>query len=216
MISGSILVMLHVFISSIFLLNFLIAILSAVYEFMMEEGEFEYKKAKYEFIEKYSIALTDPWGYSEIVIHPPPLNFLTIFLLPFMIKGVFMKSAAKVFAKFIFWFENFFYIIYFIFYEFLMWPLIIFKVLANIWRLSSFLAVFPMTLFWLLISPFYLTYAVFKDLFYLIKILCDYQEDEDNFKEKEEEDFKQDKIVIFNEIIDVMRSLMHLFKKKKD
>lgn len=36
------------------------------------------------------------------------------------------------------------------------------------------------------------------------------------FKEKEENDFKQDKIVIYNEVIDVMRSIMHLFKKKKE
>lgn len=55
-----------------------------------------------------------------------------------------------------------------------------------------------------------------KDLFYYIKILCDYQEEEQQFKEKEEEDFKQDKIVIFNELIDVMRSIMHIFKKRKE
>lgn len=36
------------------------------------------------------------------------------------------------------------------------------------------------------------------------------------FKEKEEEDFKQDKIVIYNEVIDVMKSIMLLFKKKKE
>jgi hypothetical protein len=59
-------------------------------------------------------------------------------------------------------------------YEFIMWPLIILKVLANIMRLSSILTVVPMMIFWIIIAPFYLTYAVFKDLFYLIKILCDY------------------------------------------
>lgn len=35
-------------------------------------------------------------------------------------------------------------------------------------------------------------------------------------KEKEEEDFKQDKIIIFNEIMDVMKSIMLLFNKKKN
>jgi hypothetical protein len=43
----------HIVISNIFLLNFLVAILSTVYEKMVDEGEFEYKKCKYEFIEKY-------------------------------------------------------------------------------------------------------------------------------------------------------------------
>ena len=40
-------------------MNFLIAILSAVYEYMIFEGEFEYKKAKYEYIEKYNVAFRD-------------------------------------------------------------------------------------------------------------------------------------------------------------
>lgn len=215
-ISGSILVMGHKFISSIFLLNFLIAILSAVYDYMQDEGEFEFKKCKYEFIEKYSIALMDPHGYYELVIHPPPINFFTIFLLPFMIKGSIMKAGSRVFAKFIFWFENSFFMLYFIGYLFCLWPLIIIKVLVNIFRLASIFTMLPMAIFWIIISPFFLLYGVFKDMFYLVKILCDYQEEEDSFKEKEEEDFKQDKIVIYNEVIDVMRSILHLFKKKKD
>lgn len=51
--------MIHKFVGSVFLLNFLIAILSSVYEYMQDDGKFEFKKAKYEFIEKYSIALMD-------------------------------------------------------------------------------------------------------------------------------------------------------------
>lgn len=70
--------------------------------------------------------------------------------------------------------------------------------------------------FWFVSGLVYLIFAVFKDTFYFIKILCDTQEDEDLFKEKEEEDFKQDKIVIYNEVIDVMKSIMLLFKKKRN
>jgi hypothetical protein len=33
--------------------------------------------------------------------------------------------------------------------------------------------------------------------------------------EKEEEDLKKDKVVIYNELIDVMRSVMHLFKRTR-
>lgn len=69
---------------------------------------------------------------------------------------------------------------------------------------------------WTFVGFFILLGYVAKDLFYYIKILCDYQEEEQQFKEKEEEDFKQDKIVIFNELIDVMRSIMHIFKKRKE
>lgn len=74
----------------------------------------------------------------------------------------------------------------------------------------------PLLILWFLVGPFVLTWGIFKDIIFLCKILCDYQDEEDQFKEKEEEDFKQDKIVIYNEVIDVMRSVMHLFKRKKD
>lgn len=71
-----------------------------------------------------------------------------------------------------------------------MCPLIIIKVIINIWRLASFFNKFFLTFFWLLTSPFYLLFGIVKDMFYLIKILCDYQEEEDSFKQKEEDDFK--------------------------
>jgi ABC-type thiamin/hydroxymethylpyrimidine transport system permease subunit len=56
-ISFSILMVLHVFISSIFLINFLVAILSTVYTTMIIGGEYTYKRDKYSYIEKYSIAM---------------------------------------------------------------------------------------------------------------------------------------------------------------
>lgn len=68
----------------------------------------------------------------------------------------------------------------------------------------------------MVVGPVYLIYATFKDCFYFVKILCDTKDDEGVAKEKEEEDFKNDKIIIFNEIMDVMKSIMLLFNKKKD
>jgi hypothetical protein len=174
-VSGSILIMIHKLISSIFLMNFLIAILSDTYEFMLEAGEFEFKRCKYEFIEKYSIALRDEWGYSELVIHPPPLNFLTFFMIPGTIKGSIMLSTAKFFAKLIFWCENSLFIFAFFMYELvLLLPVAYLRVMYNIVILSSKLTLIPLELFWLVAGPFYLLYVVFKDTFYLAKILCDY------------------------------------------
>ena len=68
----------------------------------------------------------------------------------------------------------------------------------------------------MVVGPLYLVFAVFKDTFYFVKILCDTKDDEGLIKEKEEEDFKQDKIIIFNEIMDVMKSILLLFNKKKN
>ena len=213
-LSNSVLTMLHVFISNIFLLNFLVAILSTVYEVMQEHGEFSFKCNKYEFIEKYSVAMLDQNGYSELVIHPPPINVFSFFILPCVVKPSLMKQAADGFSKFMFWFENTIYIMGFIVFEVLLFPLIYIKVGVNVVYLSSWFRLLPLILFWILVGPFVLIYSLSKDLFFYIKILCDYQDDEDQFKEKEEEDFRQDKIVIYNEVMDVMHSILHIYKRK--
>lgn len=188
--SYSVSMMIHVFIGNVFLLNYLVAILSTVYEYMMDEGEFEYKKMRYNFIEKYSVPMMNSWGYYELVIHPPPLNIFTFALLPFLIKGSFMRRGAECFSKFMFWAENFFYIIFFTFYEFVLCPVIFLRVIYNIFRLSTWWFFVPMFLFWVIVGPIYLIAMIFKDLFYFIKILCDYHDDEYMKNERNEEDFR--------------------------
>lgn len=208
--------MFHVIMSNIFLFNYLVAILTTVYSEMQEKGEFDYKTNRYKYIEKYSIAFLDSHGYSELILHPPPLNVFSIFLIPMVIRKSLMKRAADVFAKFSYWLENIFYIGGFFLYEMILWPIIYFKMTFLIFSLSSCLKVLPYFLMWLVCGFFFLFYATCMDIFYMIKILCDYQDEEDQFNENQEEDFKQDRIVIYNEVIDVMRSIVHIFKKKKD
>lgn len=137
-LSYSILMMVHVFIANIFLLNYLVAILSTVYEIMFEGGEFQYKSSKYKFIEKYSVALLEQNGYYEIVIHPPPMNLFTFFIYPFMVKSSIMKSAGSVYSKFNYWFENLFYILAYVLGELFMVPLVYFKVIFNIMKVAMF------------------------------------------------------------------------------
>lgn len=45
---------LHIFISNIFLLNYLIAILATVFEEMNEVGSFSHKSYMYQYIERYT------------------------------------------------------------------------------------------------------------------------------------------------------------------
>lgn len=80
-ISYEILMVMHIFVCHIFLFNYLVAILSTVFTMMAEASEFSYRCDKYEFIEKYSIPMLDEDGYKELVIHPPPFNFMTIPIL---------------------------------------------------------------------------------------------------------------------------------------
>ena len=142
--------MVHIFISNIFLLNYLVAIISSVYSIMIIQGEFSYKSNKYEFIEKYSVPLMDRWGYSELVIHPPPLNIFTIVLAPFTIRKHNMKKAANIFSKCIFWIENVAYIILMMFYFLFMVPLNYFIVLGNIFKLATGCRRIGLFFFWIL------------------------------------------------------------------
>ena len=172
--SNSALTMIHVFISNIFLLNFLVAILSTVYEIMQEHGEFSFKKNKYEFIEKYSVAMMDQNGYAELVIHPPPINIFSIFILPCVIKPEWMKKGADCFSRLMFWMENTIYIFYFILSEVVLFPLIYFKVIVTVGYLADWKRLIPLIVFWVVFGPFVLVYNLAKDLFFYLKILCDY------------------------------------------
>jgi hypothetical protein len=55
----SVFITVHVFLANTFVLNYLVAILTTVYEEMLEKGDFAYKSNKYMYIERYYIALQD-------------------------------------------------------------------------------------------------------------------------------------------------------------
>ena len=95
--------------ANIYLLNYLIAILSTVYEDMLEQGDFAYKSSKYMYIERYMIPMQDEWGFAELVVHPPPINYLVVILLPSIFENSVMKETAVVYARLIFWLENCYY-----------------------------------------------------------------------------------------------------------
>lgn len=126
-----------VFFGNVFLLNYLVAILTIVYEQMKVVGDFHYKCNRYQFIERYAIAMLDEHGYSELVIHPPPLNIFTVLLIPCIVKKDLMKKASVLFSKFIFWLENIVYIIAFIIYEVALVPIIFVRIIYNIIRLAE-------------------------------------------------------------------------------
>ena len=167
--------MCHVFLSNIFLLNYLIAILSTVYHYMVTKGDFNYKRSKYQFIEKYSIPLQEKWGYQELVVHPAPLNAFTVFLIPFTIRKQMMRSMANLFSKIVFWLENMVYIVLYAVYELVLVPFIFLKVVGNVFRVAGFFSLLPLLIIWCLYGPFVLIIGVFKDFYFFIKTLCNYQ-----------------------------------------
>ena len=89
-----------------------------------------------------------------------------------------------------FWMENSIYIFYFILSEVVLFPLIYFKVMITVGYLADWKRLIPLIVFWVVFGPFVCVFNLAKDLFFYLKILCDYQDEEEHFKEKEEEDFK--------------------------
>ena len=124
------------------------------------------------------------------MVHPPPINFFTIFLLPAVFRKGMMKRMSDIFSKFIFWLENIVYILVFLIYEVSLVPFIYVKVSINIIRLATFFNMLFLLSLWILFGILFLIYGVFKDMFFFFKTLCDYKDEDDQYKEKEEEDAK--------------------------
>ena len=124
---------LHIFIANIFLLNYLIAILATVYEEMADMGLFAYGSNKYQYIERYLNAMKDEWGYAELVVHPPPINYLSVLLMLSIFRNQWMLKASQIFSKTVFWLENcLFFITKMLVDELLLIPLIYLKLIKNI------------------------------------------------------------------------------------
>lgn len=89
--SHSILYMLHVTFSNIFLLNYLVAILTTVYDIMIKNGDFYSIDYQYQFITKYIKSIEEQNGYEVFILIPPPLNYFSTPLVFFS----FWKSTMK-------------------------------------------------------------------------------------------------------------------------
>jgi hypothetical protein len=199
----------HIFFSNVFMLNYLVAILSTVYEDMMNMGDFAFKCNKYKYIERYNTAFQDQWGYNELVIHPPPINLGLIALMFSVFDKNLMQSSSKAYSLINFWLENVLFFINQLFLELCLVPFIYCKLFLNILQLDAAthekLKMIP---FWFFVGPFYLIYGVCEDIFYYFKILSDYKLDDETKILKNKEDIKQDRVVIMTEIIEIMKAIM--------
>ena len=101
----------HLFVAKVLLINYIIALLMTVYNSMREKGDFAYKSNRYEYIERYQIALRDGWGYSELVTTPAPLSISLVPILLWVFDKPMFKKAADTVGKMFFWIENLFYIL---------------------------------------------------------------------------------------------------------
>lgn len=124
--------------------------------------------------------MQDEWGYEELVVHPPPINYLTGLIWFSIFKDNMMLRASSMFSKLIFWLENFaFFIPYMLVKEALLMPLIYLRLIYNIMRAeSNLLNALVLVIAWLIIGPFYLFYNLLIDMYFYFKVLFDYHEDD--------------------------------------
>lgn len=164
----------HVYIANIFMLNYLVAILATVYEEMLEQGDFIYKCKKYFYIERYMIAFKDDWGYTELIVHAPPVNFFLIFLIPAIFNREKMKRWALNYSITVFWAENVFFIFDMLVRELCLVPYNYLRVSFFVLKLASLEDIY-LFFFWVICGiPYLLFYGVTTDMYYYIKILQDY------------------------------------------
>lgn len=171
-LSHSVLIMCHVFFSNILLLNYLIAILSTTYENMKETGIFKYKSNLYQYCERFMTAFEER-SYGEIILHPPPLSYLSTMMIPFLVSSFLMRYISAAFSYMMYWLENIFFIFTFLFSELLLAPIAYIKVWINIIRNS--MGVFKTILNCIviaLIGFIMIFFLLLRDVAYLIKILC--------------------------------------------
>ena len=170
-LSHSILLIGHVFFANILLMNYLIAILSTTYENMKQSGIFKYKVNLYQYCERFMTAFSED-AYGEIVLHPPPLSYLSAMMIPFLVSRKAMFYISKAFSYLMFWIENIVFVGAFLAFEAIIFPIAYAKVWINLIRNSmGVLNTIVNCIIWLLIGFFVMFYLLLRDVAYLMKIL---------------------------------------------
>ncbi|CDW78613.1 UNKNOWN [Stylonychia lemnae] len=203
-VSFSIIQIIHIFFANILLMNFLIAILSYTYENMQQISVFKYKVNLYKYCERYLIAFEND-SFGEIVLHSPPTNYFVLFILPFMVNRNLMKRVSKIFSYGIFWIENVIFLFIFLLYEIFLIPVVYVKTFINIITCSVglFTIMFHCAA-WFFSGFFFSFFLVFRDIYYLAKILSMHQGCRQALgladELKEEVIDKEVKLKVYNEI----------------
>ena len=201
----------HIISSNVFLLNYLIAILSTVFSYMEEEGDFMFKALQYMYVERYQIARLDKKGLEELVVYPAPLNIFSVVLIPFYFRNG-GEKYAEVYSHVMYWFENLIMLCLFLAYLMVIIPIIFLKMLLHLLQGQKWYMVPIVMLSWLVIGGLMLPLYGFKDAFLFAKICCDYGRSEDKNENAKLEE-RNDLIYLYNRVVDIMKSLFNEVKR---
>jgi hypothetical protein len=129
-------------------------------------------------------------SYGELVIHPPPISFALLPLLPFIFSRQLMAKATACFSLIVYWVENIFIIMAFLGFELAVMPFAYLKTWINLFRNSPHIGIFFLNmLLFGICGPFIMMWYILKDCKYFITLLsytngCKAEKD-DELEEKE-------------------------------
>ncbi len=184
---------------------------------MRDFGDFSFKAGLYSYCERYLIPFDDP-RYGQLVVHPAPICLLSIILVPYVCAPNTLKKVSVCYSMFMFWIENCFMVLLFIMLELFILAIDYFKMYPIIMKSADKCTLrFVTLLLWLPFGPFILLFFIGKDVISFVKLLCKVSEAEDERQEKkQDEDKRQDTIVISNELILSMHKIFfHLSEAYK-
>ncbi|CAI2360713.1 unnamed protein product [Moneuplotes crassus] len=200
----------------VFLLNFLIAILSLVYAEMSARGKFAFLSNKYQYIEKLSIPLKDQHGYKELIIHPCPLNVLSLPLMFFIFKKEKMPKLSLIYSYCIYWVENIIMLLMFLIKEVCLIPSIYIKTFLGLTQADKLHTWLKYSFIWLFIGPFVLMYHAMIDTCMFVKILwINHKDNKIQETDTKSEETQKDNMVVFTEVIDTMKAICSFVIKSK-
>lgn len=112
-------------------------------------------------------------SYGEIVLHPPPLSYLSLLMIPFLTCRRLMMYISNGFSYFMFWMENILFISIFLGYEISIMPIAYIKVWFNIIRNSiGLMKMTSNSIVFAITGIIMMIIITFGDCCNLIKILC--------------------------------------------
>ena len=115
----------------------------------------------------------DEGAYGEMVLHPPPVSYLSTLLIPFIWHRTLMRFVTTGFSYLMHWVENLIFLMSFIMFEAMLAPLTYLKVWINVITSSlGLLKTIMNSLVWAALGVPMIFYIIMRDTTYLMKILC--------------------------------------------
>ena len=203
-LSFSILIHIHIFIAGVLLMNFLIAIITTVFEDIRQTGDFSYQSNVYQYSDKYIQPILDR-NFTELACHPAPMSLIGYGLIPFICSPTTARKVGQWLGLIVFWLENIAIILAFFIYLLILMPFIYIRMFLNILRATIHPKMKILcSILWILIGLCILFIICFKDTIVFIMLLT---KNVKVIKENEEE--SQRRIIgIYNEVLDSMNAFL--------